>query len=364
MLFVAFVTAIAFANASPFNPHIFPGRGSFFEGWYWRHIDHVNNRSVAVIMGSLGEGEFTQSWAAMLYNDNGKVETEQIFPGNASVGLGPSRILPVSRDPGLVLPADFRYKSQAGFFDVVDDKAELEMQFPSWKFKGQVTGRRVPWSEKKPNGDGPESYLAHLQALLPCHYFVHSLASEATYTLESSVGKKDKQGKGFVHLETNYGQAFPSAWAWGEGVSFDGETQFVFTAGKFTIGGINAANFAFAFRSPERNLTFRSPDLNQFAMNDQACKGVLRLEAYDIMHKVVLDLSAEISTFSQPLYFPTHSGFSNHPGCVESFSAHGVVSVYGPLGNLLQKNHFPLSALEFGGKYMCGRKLDELTEIV
>jgi hypothetical protein len=358
----ALVTAacVAPCTASPFDPHPLndvTSGNSFFEGWYHRVTDHERGLSFAVIFGSLQlphSSSIAQNWAALLLNRNGSTETVQLFATNASVAVGPARA-PVTKQPDLVQPSNFYYETSAGSLLVDDQKARLVVDFPGRYVIEVVADERVPWNVEEPNGDGPESWLSKISSLLPCHYYVHSLASRARYSIRDAEGRV-VEGTGFAHLETNYGVSFPSAWAWGEGVSVGGAAQFVFTAGQFTIAGVKASTFALAYRSPALNLTFRSPDLAGFSLDKDACAGSLRLQAHDALstHRATLTVTAPPASFSAPLYCPTTAGFKNVPGSVESFAGTAVLDAYSA-GALVESTTFPLSALEFGGGFVCGQ---------
>lgn len=50
-------------------------------------------------------------------------------------------------------------------------------------FMADIMGRR-PWNAARPNSaEGPEGWLSHT-GMLPCHYAVQSLSSQAKYKLE------------------------------------------------------------------------------------------------------------------------------------------------------------------------------------
>lgn len=102
--------------------------------------------------------------------------------------------------------------------------------------------RFVPWqplsassspSQWLPMGTrGPEGWIQHLGALIPLHWYVHSSSAPATFSLEhvafSSTPDEDRvpqlddavaAGRGLLHVEKNWGQAFPSGWMWAHGAS-------------------------------------------------------------------------------------------------------------------------------------------------
>jgi hypothetical protein len=270
----------------------------------------------------------------------------------------------VKHEPKDGAPSSFDYMTDAGSLSVRDDTAELRMSFPSYSVH-VTTRRRVPWSDSRPNSDGPEGTLFPRArgALLPCHYFVHSLGSEATYKLTPTAQSAPSiSGTGFAHLEANYGSAFPHSWIWTQGVAPGGIAHFAATALALEVGSAELADiFAVAYRSPSLNITFRTPDLDLVKLQRDACAGQLKLRARHLLggNTATLLINSTSSAgaardFSAPLYTPTRAGFSNDPGCEESFTAQATYTVNDAAGGVVARQSFPLAALEFGGGWRCG----------
>lgn len=74
---------------------------------------------------------------------------------------------------------------------------------------------------------GPEGFIQHLGAVLPLHWYVHSSSAPAMFSLEHvspSNGSVELDnavaaGRGLLHVEKNWGQAFPNGWMWAHGAS-------------------------------------------------------------------------------------------------------------------------------------------------
>ncbi|SNX85164.1 uncharacterized protein MEPE_03873 [Melanopsichium pennsylvanicum] len=81
---------------------------------------------------------------------------------------------------------------------------------------------------------GPEGWIQHFGFLLPLHWYVHSSSAPAMFSVEhvsyspcsSALSNESEElknvvaaGKGLVHIEKNWGQAFPSGWMWCHGAS-------------------------------------------------------------------------------------------------------------------------------------------------
>ncbi|SJX64075.1 uncharacterized protein SRS1_14730 [Sporisorium reilianum f. sp. reilianum] len=100
------------------------------------------------------------------------------------------------------------------------------------------TTKLCPWQPRAsaalPMGTrGPEGWIQHLGALLPLHWYVHSTSAPATFSLEhvalpstSADQPRGLQlddavaaGRGLLHIEKNWGHAFPSGWMWAHGAS-------------------------------------------------------------------------------------------------------------------------------------------------
>ena len=77
-----------------------------------------------------------------------------------------------------------------------------------------------------------------------------------------------------------------------------------------------------------------------------------RAQGFRPARRVEAELSAPPDSFSAPLYFPNATGFSDKPGCVESYSARVVVRAY-EHDVLILTALLRFAALEFGGSFRC-----------
>lgn len=342
------------SSASNFEPHKLPGRGPWFEGWFTRITDVSANRSVAVIVGSYqppGNKTFASSWAALLATyPNGSMYTEQVFPSQSDVTIL-DRGQPVTEDPPKNRPAVFQVNYGLGTLSVNDTTSSLSFVFPSGFSISATLSRRVPWDSTCPDECGPEGWTGKLPtSLLPTHYFVHTLASNAVYTING------QHGVGFAHQEANYGGRFPTAWTWVQGVTASGAAQLVLTGGAFTIAGATVTQFIIGYRSERFLLNFRGIDLDTIHTTMDGCAGSLKVSAFSLngQHRLELEVSAPLDTFSDPLFFPTPSGWSNNPGSVESYVANAKAVLYDEkAGTQLETLELHQVALEFGGTYRC-----------
>lgn len=343
-------TVLLAVSGSPFDPHPLPWRGPWFEGWFTRIVDPAAGRSIAVIFGSYEPhklaGHFSQAWVAVLVSDaNGSMHTEQSFPDPASVRIT-RRGEPVTRQPS-DSPAEFEWTSEVGHLNVSRGSYALEFTMPSGLHLSASLQDRKPWSTECPDSCGPEGWLRHLPSfLLPTHYFVETLAATAQYALGHQVGR------GYGHMETNYGAYFPVAWVWVQALAADGRTQLLATWGDY-IPGLKQSAYVIGYRSHRASWDFRTTDLGRFhaEVDNTHCNVSLSAVTLRGHRRLELDVSAPCSTFSDPLYFPTRHGFSNTPGSIESYSAVAHVRIFNGAGELLDSAVIPQTALEFGGGF-------------
>lgn len=66
--------------------------------------------------------------------------------------------------------------------------------------------------------------------------------------------------------------------------------------------------------------------------------------------------SVSSTVFGDPIYIPTKRGFSNMPGCKETYSSVAIVEylVFNFTSNVYElttSSYFPLTALEYGGSF-------------
>ncbi|TKY89960.1 hypothetical protein EX895_001258 [Sporisorium graminicola] len=203
----------------------------------------------------------------------GKTNNDERLPSNASKKAGgqsfeiikyvPSWQLKVGRKSDsysvqpfrIDLPAapyDTDVEGGMGFFEVTaDGNVAVDMTLGNAS-RSQRGGKEVatrvrlrtskfcPWQPRSlsftrlPMGSrGPEGLIQHLGAILPLHWYVHSSSAPATFSLEhvafpstSNDQPKGLQlddavaaGRGLLHVEKNWGQAFPSGWMWAHGAS-------------------------------------------------------------------------------------------------------------------------------------------------
>ena len=278
-----------------------------------RLVDHRALASVAVVFGSLRFGEgmgggtgvaggggggggssapfdehiVVVGWSdgqgghgsSTLYLDGAEVELAGGASLDGAPGLGSGPVAPrmswrsskhgglrVSGDEARLQAATPRKKKlQPGVIQAttllpaIPSQARLSLQLPGLELDANISAPRVAWDAAQPDCRGPEGWLARTH-LLPCHYFVHSFGSPATYRLAppaSQRAQRDRRGGGggggggvavgsgavpalsghaLAHMERNYGVSFPEGWVWGQAIGRGGAVHLVLTGGRFVIG--------------------------------------------------------------------------------------------------------------------------------
>ena len=240
-----------------------------------------------------------------------------------------------------------------------------------YRLQYTLDGRRL-WSDKDPDGGGPEGWLKHFPLLLPCHYFVHSTGSPCQYTahIPSLLGGTEVLGRGFAHVEGNHGSSFPEGWVWSQGIGADKDTSLSLVGGKFTIGVVSPLTWVVFFRKGGNTHVFRTTDMDHFSYDVDPARNRIELTATRTLHgarpKTRMHLTIEASDgavaaaadFGIHIHVPTSDGWSNSPGCRETYTACARVRVSEWRGGSdewvfveEEETVIPLAALEFGGSF-------------
>jgi hypothetical protein len=166
------------AVASPFEPRKAPPvwwPGTYFEGWFLRLVDHENNSSFCVIIGSMRQpgkpatdasGGYSSHYLGLTYMDtDGKTHTHNYFPAPETVTIT-TKHGARSKHIDRVTDPEFTW-SAAGIGALTITKAGGSMKFtvPEVSIAAEFSGRR-PWSITKPNDDGPEGWLRKTVSIL------------------------------------------------------------------------------------------------------------------------------------------------------------------------------------------------------
>lgn len=263
-----------------------------------------------------------------------------------------SNMIEISRDINITWSA-----SGFGQFHFNNKYCSADFRFPNLHMKFNSTNR-VPWLKNNDNA-GPEGWLGYT-TLLPCHYYVHSVGSNCSYSLKLLDKNLLLKGSGYTHIEGNHGNCFPDGWVWSQAIAPSNEASLGLVAGKFTIGPISPLNFIIYFRKKDKIWNFGSTQLDYVSYDIDSSKGIVKIVALsptkDTKIKIVISITKPSShAFGKAVHIPTPKGFSNTPGCRESYSAKGIVHCYERSTNNeyieVEQHVFPLTCLEFGGSY-------------
>ena len=381
--------AVSSCEASPLNAQPIALFGPFFQGWLVRTVDHSCRRSFILIVGSFskrGSRIFDEHYVFCGVETADGVQHFESFPDPSGVTItSSSRSLPFPTELSpFAHPTNITWSAKdigSFCFNEKECKADFKLNGARIQFTSK---QRIPWSKRNTHSEGPEGFLGYIPYLLPCHYFVHSVGSSCEYTLDLPC-ETNKQphgirtllsttnklsGKGYSHIEGNHGTCFPTGWIWAQAISKDNHASFSLTGGKFEIGFLSPLNFILFVRIGEqKRYVFRTTDLDTMEYDLDGHTGVVKITAQSLSKSSQVEITIQPfntfeKSFGKHIFIPTPKGFSNTPGCRETYSATANVVCYEWDHTLKQyvvteKISFPLTALEFGGAFQGIRQISK-----
>jgi hypothetical protein len=125
---------------------------------------------------------------------------------------------------------------------------------------------------------------------------------------------------------------------------------------------VTSLNFVLYFRYDNETYIFRSTDLARFTYDINGITGVTSISSENLLGNRRIDIqlipidTVSSSEFGEPIYIPTAHGFSNKPGCRETYTACAVVTLkkYSEASSnysVIKNTNFPMTALEYGGSF-------------
>lgn len=329
--------------------------GPWFQGWYTR-ITIENGDSIAVVAATqyLPTYDFPMpydmslpGYLAVIVSDQVQTKIYEAFPERTSFLSNRDLVLD---DPTSSSWEEFSWHSEYG--DITN--TYIDLLIPDEIEVTASLGPRLPYNANI-QWLGPEGLVEFLP-IVPLHWFVYSLGSEATYSYKM-IDEENTQvsGSGYAHQESNWGIIFPPAWIWSEGIGSENSRQFALSGGELTINGTSLTTWLIAYHSPRIQWQFR-PTLpeTEYLTNIDACSGSFTIIAKDSIRKLVITANAPQDSFID-VSVPTGDGFDL--GAEESFSAEVTVKGYIKLPwfgyVLVDRYQFTNAALEFGADYMC-----------
>ncbi|XP_048734495.2 uncharacterized protein LOC125650334 isoform X2 [Ostrea edulis] len=356
-LSVVYIGTLVLGNK--YDPHLFPSRGPFFEGWYIRLVDSYNGNSLGLLFGQVlpSQSNSFQKYPPALCSILVRacsvtgcklVSYDAAF--NSSDVIVRVRGEPVHQNPDDISPANFTWSAENAentvFFQTDAVQSSFQVKLGNVSLYGKLSSP-LPWG---PNGEGPGGWVDKLP--LPLHWFVYSLRS-AVVSYEFKNGKEIvyRGRQGTAHMEKNWGKSFPKAWIWSQGIS-PNNASYAISGGPVQIGPLAVTAYLFGYRNPLKDISidFHPYDSRVSALED-GCRGFVNVTAKGLIHSVNLYVTADLTSFSQCLYGPERQGF--RPVCKESYEASAAISVY-RFDDLIDKQFLTNVALEFGGDHVCG----------
>ncbi|KAF6767087.1 hypothetical protein PSEUBRA_002454 [Kalmanozyma brasiliensis GHG001] len=295
---------------------------------------------------------------------------------------------------------------ELGFVDVKPDGnvvADITLPNPARGMGTRVRLRSTkfaPWQEasKLPMGSrGPEGWIQHLGPILPLHWYVHSSSAPAMFSLEHVAENNGEveldnavaAGRGLLHVEKNWGQAFPSGWMWAHGASALADPSFDSTSKERPFvrlslaGGSILGLTAFLVgvhikdTGSEVNWTFTPPFAVGPKVSFPSSKGEervhigpglrmtrnfgakqFRIDVWDLSRWASIYITGDEETFATQIPGPRRGGWT--PGyCHHSYRCRASITLYkrsaGRLAMLPMKAVLnPLGTLRSGKRFLGG----------
>jgi len=365
---------------SPLNKQSIHVSGPFFQGWLLRVIDHDQSLSAISIVGSFSartQPQYTEHYIFCAIDSPSMTEHAEMFINPSDVSVGKAS------DGYKAL--DIKWESKEAHFTFNDTHCTGHFNFPGkFSIKFNATDR-IQWAPRKSRFSfgGPEGWLGLTSSLMPCHYFVHSVGSRCSYLIQrakqarprtipliSSLLRSSSQreqspvqtisGRGFAHIEGNHGTAFPEGWIWSQGIAVNNTASYSLALGKFAIAGMTPTNCVLYLRRKSgETVVVRTTDLDQVNYTTNAADGSITVHATSILKRFKVQLTIQsqgiaAAAFGVKVQIPTVEGFTQDPGCKETYTALATIKYTDTSAQNLavEEYSFPLSALEYGGSFL------------
>ena len=344
-------TLPAHATSTLMMPQPKAFQGPWFEGWYVRVTDPIMHRSFATITTSstnlvepLYQDSILPGYVAFIYS---KGQDESTY----SKEFFPKRTWSESSGFPGTDGAHFRWQAD-GFGEMSD--TGLHLVLPSGDEIEYKFGARVPWSASSPEW-GPEGWAAYAAPILPLRWYVDSLGTPVDYRIHVAMTGEIVEGRGYAHIEKNWGTVFPKAWMWAQATSPDNSAHLALAGGPINIGPIGLTSYIVGYKTKDFDIEIR-PDQylkSNYKTEIDGCTGTFSLNASNSKFRVVVKAHSPREQFA-PVSIPTIDGFEPDRG-MESFIAKIDVWLY-RYGKLVETRSFEGAALEFGADNMICKK--------
>lgn len=349
----------------PLNKQRISYRGPFFQGWLIRTIDPSRNISSIFIVGSFSppkSKQYKEHYIFCAIEKDGETFVQQEFPDPADVTVRNLNPAAKRKNSLNILWESKRH----GYFHFTDDECSVNFHFPNFNISLSAK-ERIPWAGNRLGSkfSGPEGWLEYTH-LLPCHYFIYSVGSQTTYNYSidttphfashnTSRNMTLISGHGYSHIEGNHGTFFPRGWVWSQGIGDENQCSFSLVIGEFCIGGLTPMNTCLYLRRKNGKVSvIRSIDSDEvhYILNGKEKK--IEIKAVSRLKGISLNITIEALDRSpfHHVYVPTARGFSNQPGCQETYTALAKLDFYDRVHDIRESYSIPLTALEFGGSFI------------
>lgn len=332
-----------------------------FEGWFLRIADFANGVSVGVIMAT--NYATAESQVTLLFTLSSS-KGSSFQPGRTYSVYGRSKESKFTQFPSPKRgekasphePKGFEWESpNLGHIVAHSHETYMDVTLEGYRFKSHMVNE-VLWDAHN-SEKGPEGWAGKVP-ILPTHWYVYSLGSEATYELSNEGKGLSIEGRGFAHQEKNWGKTFPAGHVWLQAFSDDNKYQVVASGAFFKIGDTVKMPYIFAmgYRSPDLNLDMRTNDPGVVFKDIKILplEGKFLVKAVGPSHTLQIKCSAPPDSFSDPLLCPIGK-VSWQPACRESYCAKLEIdafehAVWGVMGDskLVERRVFDCAGLEFG----------------
>jgi hypothetical protein len=357
--FLFFLGGSGSAEADLMQPQRWPRQGPWFEGWYIRVTDPAESRSFAII-------STTATHEQRPIRGRPLNSTGVVLPGYQALMLAtPEQLTPViienfpseTRLKAERLNQNFQWSTASGS-SLTRDRADLRFVDESGQEEARVEFTMedpIPW-DPSGRGWGPASWGNLLSGWLPLHWYVHSLGSRVGYRIER-LGKAVLEGRGYAHVEKNWGSVFPEKWIWIQATRADNKAHLALAGGPLNWGPLDLSGFLVGLRSLGGDFDF-NPSQIGFGQAEtiDACAGRFELEIWNARKAMSVRATAPPNSFG-PLAIPTVRGYERD-GAHQSFLATVEVAARDRWsGEVLAQETFSQSAaLEFGGLHRCSAR--------
>jgi hypothetical protein len=246
LLLLATWTALFYGGqASFFDPHLPSFSPSWAEGWYLRIVTDLDNnstdkdapRSLGIVFGETPRGRRawnTSEVMLLVQQESGNpLKIKESVNSEFNVTYHGDFI---QDDPDIDSPPDFEVTAASSDWNSVlhasfnNEDCSIAAAIGNKELEITCSGDSEPYG---PDFESPEGSLFSRfpTGIVGLHWYVLSMRTPVMYTLrttDSLTSGSDNEyitGKGWMHAEKNWGESFPDAWVWSQGITQEGKEE-------------------------------------------------------------------------------------------------------------------------------------------